>query len=149
MKAKDHPATEEGQVIVLVALLLGTGVLIGFAVLVVDVPIYLQAKHELQMIADSAALAGAMQLNVWTLSEPLNTFVLNSGQANQAAQSVCDRYQQLEVRCNIDVQPWFYPSVVQVVATRNVRTFFASAIVPGLREVEIQAEATAHMAADY
>lgn len=126
-------ADERGQVLVSVALLmLG---LVAIAGLVADGGMLFAQRRELQNVADAAALAGAMQLDVDGYRASGGTVVeLDEGAAYDAAVAYLAGEGDLAYAVNVS------PVQVEVSASREARTTFLRLL--GIGGVEISAAAS-------
>jgi len=151
MKGFERLAREErGQIIVWFALMLVA--LVAFAGLVIDGTFYFKQRQELQAIADGAALAGGMQLNIAMLGGPPNWFKLEWCTfcgfltAKQAARDYCALYGITDPE--IKLMPPGISEAITVKVSREIDTFFIH-IVTSDRKVLVTAEAIARLAAGY
>lgn len=115
---------EDGQVLVMVALLLG--VLLAFAALVIDVGYFYAEKRQLQTAVDAAALAGAQELPDVTIAKSVAVDYAEKNKLN--APVVTPQYSG-------------DPLKLKVVGTRTVPTFFARIL--GFANTDIKAIAVA------
>ena len=131
------PRTQSGQVIIWVAVMLPLFLsVIGLAI---DGAIVFSQRRELQNVADSAARAGAMQVDQHIYRESSGTnLVLDVGAARQVAAEYLAS-QASEIGASIDAEP--RRVVVQV--RREISTSFLTLV--GIDTVEITASAIAEV----
>lgn len=144
-------ASEDGQILVMYAVMIVA--LIGLAGLIIDVGIIFVERQELQAIADGAALAGAMDVNLMILANGTNCFQVNPVTSWGAANKYCSDH---DVDCEISVIPDLTCSrtgiaidSVTVTAKRDIDRFFFIQIVTGGDPIELKATATAKMVDDF
>lgn len=144
---------EDGQILVLFALLIF--VLMGLAGLVIDLGIIFVEQQELQHIADSAALAGAMEVNLMILANATNCFQVNPlpSMWGWDAEQYCSDH---DVTCEINVVPDFScgrtgiaVDSVTVMVKRDFDRFFFIHILTGDEPIKLTATATAKMVDDF
>jgi hypothetical protein len=109
------------------------------------------ARRELQDAADSAALAGAMQVDLawfdrygrWRIAEA--AAVPGTRSADEAVQEVCDAY---GVTCTSSVPTGFHGRLLQVHAEADFTTVFIHLLL-GRSQFRLQADAAAIMVPGY
>ncbi len=119
-------------------------VLVALMGLVVDVPIFLRERQELQAAADSAALAGAQELDTEILASSRNEFRLSPTAAGVAF-AYCASY--ANTTCSVDTNVEL--GIVHVHATRVVPTVFSRAVFGSLGEIEVAVDAYAELVDGY
>ncbi len=140
---------ERGAVLILTVMMMP--VMFGFLGLMLDGSMLYAARRELQDAADSAALAGAMQVDLgyfarkgrWRIAFDMN--LPGARTADEAVQEVCARY---GVTCESSV-PWYYRRrLIKVTARTEFRTLFIQ-LLTGQRQYEITAKSKAIMVPAY
>ncbi|MEW6717969.1 MAG: pilus assembly protein TadG-related protein [Chloroflexota bacterium] len=139
----------KGQIIVMFALMLTA--LIGMAALVTDMPLFLREHARMQAIADSAALAAAMELDQMMLSADMGNhfYLCTTGVFCSVplgpGSTYCAQYPG--VSCSlIHFDPIFNRNV-GVIACKTVPTFFSRIF--GRANITVCADAYAAMTDQY
>lgn len=145
---------EDGQILVQFALFIIA--LIGLAGLVIDLGIIFVERQELQTIADSAALAGAMNVDTLILAWGTNCFILNPLTPRWAARDYCRAHGVDDADCEISVivdpscgRTGFAVDSVTVTVKRDIDRFFFIHLLTGGNPIELKATATAKMVDDF
>jgi len=140
---------EHGQMLVYFAIMLFA--LIGMAALISDVPLYLRERSRMQAAADSAALAGAMELDQLLLSQFFGNqrLLCQSGVKCQLPASAATPYcaQYAGATCGVSINPWPLFRTVTVTMERTIPTYFSGAL--GLDGINIRVTATAALTDQY
>jgi uncharacterized membrane protein len=137
---------EDGSILVMTAMVLP--IVIGFVGLMLDGAMILADRRELQDAADSAGLAGAMQVDLeefsrtghWRISDTVQ--IAGEMTAHQAAQEVCLAY---GVTCETDVPSEHGRRTFVVIARTETRTAFMQ-LFTGDPTIDLVATSTAAMA---
>ena len=130
-------AAQRGQAVAWTAVMLP--LFLAIVGLAADGGLVFSARREIQNVADSAARAGAQQIDVRVYRESRgHTVVLDESAARRvAAEHVARQGSDLQARIEVD------PSRVRVEASRDARTSFLRLV--GIGTVRVRATATAEV----